>query len=75
MARVRGDGPTELTWDQELELLCGPWDDDRPFSPERSSFDSEAQRRQAWLDNAEQITEYCLRGQPWAAEHYEGNDR
>lgn len=69
MVRLAGDGPTELTWDQDIELLVGPRDDE--FDPERSHFDSEEERRQAWLLHRERITEWCLQGRPWAAEHYD----
>ena len=78
MRRIRGDIP-ELTWDQELELLCGPaigpnWPNDggtKEFKRERSSFRSEEERRAAWEAHREQVVEWCLQGRPWAEEHYD----
>ncbi len=79
MARIRDDIPFELTWDQEMELLCGPyigpnWPNDggtKEFRRERSNFASEEERRQAWLLHRERIIEWSQSGRPWAAEHYE----
>ena len=79
MTRMRGDIPVTLTGDQDMELLCGPyigpdWPNDggtKEFRRERSNFASEEERRQAWLAHRERITEWCLQGRPWAAEHYD----
>ena len=65
-----------LTFEQELELLCGPHDapegqDNKVFVAERSAFASEEERKAAWLDHTEMIIEECLKGRPWAAERYD----
>lgn len=73
----------ELTWEQKLELLIGPgigpgWPNDggtAEFRPERSNFDSEAERREAWEAHRDLIREWCLVGIPWAQERYEPEGR
>ena len=82
MARLRRSVPAQLTWQQEMELLCGPyigpnWPDDpdesKVFIPERSNFASEEERREAWLAHRERITDWAPDWtRPWAAEHFEG---
>lgn len=79
MARIRGGVPAQLTWDQEMELICGPyigpnWPDDKDdadiFIPERSNFASEAQRREAWFAHRERILDSAPNG-AWAQERYD----
>jgi hypothetical protein len=70
----------ELTPEQDLELLCGPYigpnwpddrDDDKAFIRERSNFASEEERRQAWRAHRERLIEQTPDWtRPWAAEHY-----
>ena len=67
MARLSREAPRQLTWDEDLELICGPaggpddQDDDQAFDPERSDFASEAERRAAWFANRERLLEWSWR--------------
>jgi hypothetical protein len=65
----RSTGHRELTLDQQLELMIGPGR--IPGTEEYvSNFESDEERREAWLAHGERVREGCA-GTPWAAEHVE----
>jgi hypothetical protein len=67
--RNRHPADRPLTLDEELELLVGPGR--IPGEPGLvSDFDSDEERREAWLAHEDEIREACGIGEPWAAEHY-----
>ena len=58
----------ELSLDEQLELMIGPGR--IPGTEEYvSDFESDEERREAWLAHEDEIREAC--GEPWAAEHVE----
>jgi hypothetical protein len=61
----------QLTFDEELELICGPGHDANGNFV--SAFQDEAERRAAWEANRERLMDDMegKPGQPWAWEAYE----
>jgi hypothetical protein len=64
VTRIRADALAELSWEQLLELIIGP-------HASGSEFDSDEQRRAAWLIHRDRILADSMNGEAWGQEHYD----